>query len=153
MVPIDEALGELSSLSAQLNKETEVLNSLILDLEKRLAAAKVGVSIWLEALLAASENGTSSTGWLLGYGKLGDAWRIVAKPITRTWFPIYDDPGEYSFRTENRGEPVALSNAPRIVRVEAAEHLEPLVNEISTKVKGFIANIEKAAQFLNYVPF
>jgi hypothetical protein len=148
MVPIDAALRELSFFSEQLNRETEVLNSLILDLEQRLAAAQIGVSVWLsESLLAENENGTSSTGWLLGYGKLSEAWRILAKPVTRTWVPVYDDPGEYSSRTEDRGAIVALANAPRIVRVEAAEHLEPLVNQIAEKVKGFIANIEKAKMF------
>jgi hypothetical protein len=155
MVPIDAALGELSTLSAQLNQATEVLNSIIRDLERGLAATKVGVSVWLEAdapfitdfLLAETKNGKKRNGWQLGYGKIADAWRILVRPVHEYWETPTEDPTEGYWVIEDCGEAVALANAPRQVRVEAAPHFERLIIELSNKVKKFLVNVEDAKKF------
>jgi len=154
MVPIDTAVLELSSLASQLNKETDSLNDIILDLERRLGSTKVGVSIWLDnSLLAETGDGFKQNAWVLGYAKIGDSWRIATKPITRTWERTEEmDHGDLTDFTKDRGEPVPLLNAPRAVRVDASAFLEQLVNELATKVKGFIANIEQAKKFVGTRP-
>jgi hypothetical protein len=154
MVPIEQALFELSSLSAQLNQETEALNAIISVVDRQLAAAKVGVSVWLteesDPLLASIDApGGKIRGWVLGYAKLGDTWRLAAHPAERHWSESYECPGEGSWVTRlDDGMPVALASAPRIVRVDGAAHLERLVNALSQKVKGFIENIAKARSFV-----
>src|SRR5260370_25179604 len=154
MVPIDTAVAQLSSLASQLNKETDALSDIILDLERQLANTKVGVSLWLERnLLAETGDGYKQDAWVLGYAKLGDSWRLAAKPVTVTWEHIEEaDHGDLTPFTKDRGEPVPLLNAPRAVRVDASAYLEELVNRLAEKVKGFIGNIEQAKRFVATPP-
>jgi hypothetical protein len=153
MVPIEQALFELSSLSAQLNEETEALNEIIAGVERQLADAKLGVSIWLteayDSLLAGVEvPDRKQKGWVLGFVKLGNAWRIAAHPAERYWWDDYDADNNGYYLIELKGEPVALAAAPRIVRVDAAGHLERLVKALSEKAKGFIGSVAKALSFV-----
>jgi len=161
-----DALAALDVSSKKLNEKTDSLNKLIEQLEKRLQASQVGVSVWLDShgsqMLDASPESqhldpnnepvgdlVESTGWVLGFAKVAEAgtyeWRIAVHPVRQIWTPhLVNDWQTSDFRTLSEGEPRPLLKAPRAVRVEAAGLLETLVKQIAERAASFAEDIEKA---------
>lgn len=145
MVPLNDSLQELSVLAGQLNEETDGLNEFISDLEKKIGASKVGVTVWIDEMKlldeSAGELEGSKEGWYLGYTKIGDAWRIAVKRVNE----LYDTNREF-VTANDLSDPMPLSKAPRIVRVESAPYLEKLVMKLAKRVREHIHNIQIAKQ-------
>ena len=154
MVPIRESMQDLSLLARELNAETDSLNGVIQSLEDQLAASKVGVAIWLPHLLDESaptredeSREIFTEGWLLGYAKIGDAWRIAVKRVLRV--SIIDGSRDVVREdVEDQTPPMPLTKAPRVVRVEAAQHLESLIEALATRVRRYISSIKDAKRLV-----
>ena len=152
MAPLLDSIRSLSEAATDLNEKTDELNDVFLEVEKRLADARVGVSIWLadgEQLLdQSSRRDGRYTGWALGYAKIGSEWRLAAKRVAgqevTSSINRFEEPDVF----EDLEDPVALVKAPRSVRVEAAAVLEQLVDQLTERVKLFAANIERAKELV-----
>ena len=145
MVPIEDALKDLSTLGTKLKSETEELNEVIANLNQRLKETRIGVSAWTGILLDEKDKTevgpynsevVLKTGWELGYAKVDDAWTIAVRHTS-----CDRDGEEGGWRDEI---PISLLKAPRHVRVESADHLETLIEKIADRARRFIASIEKA---------
>ncbi|HEY3450902.1 MAG TPA: hypothetical protein VGK67_31390 [Myxococcales bacterium] len=153
MSPSEQTLTRIAQLSTKLNAETEELNAVIRDLDKRLDATKIGVAVWSGRIVDVSStvewnddeerDVTLSKGWELGYAKVDDQWALAVKPQQGT-----DEPDERSnipvTTWVDAGEPIRLLKAARIVRVEAAPHLESVLELIAERAAKYIEDIEKA---------
>lgn len=155
MSPDQQELQELARLSQRLNEETDELNNLILSLEKRLAGMSIGVSVWLGLALVESDSDYSSDeddrddrpwrdAWDIGYAKLGSEWRIATRHYRFRWSAEKDNWGDYQIEDDATVQVLPLRDAPRAVRVEAAECLDALVSKLREKVTHFIDSIQKA---------
>lgn len=147
---IDQKLQAISARAEKLNKATDDLNQTINGIEAKLAAVRVGVSVWLDSLLdekrsfeeVEAPNGEYRTarmrsGWNLGYTKIEDAWRIAAKRCEGEDFN-----GDCEL-TDSAGA-VPLVTAPRAVRMQAAEQLETLLDAILNRMSEYMRGIESA---------
>lgn len=162
MAPIKDSLAELAKVAAELNEETDSFNSFVEGLEKELASHHVGVSVWLDYKLDAVTTEDEPIdggphrdevlkivdGWELGYCKIGDAWRIAAKRVrgreTTEWEENGYGGADRVWEWADVSNPTPLIQAPRIVRIEAADHLDSLVKALSQRVKAFAESIKKA---------
>ena len=152
MAPILDSLRSLSEASAELATKTEELNGVLLRVEKQLAEARVGVSIWLDdgrrLVDETPRQAGRSTGWAVGYAKVGGDWHLAAKRVSVRETSKTGNPQDDYIEFEDAGEPVALVKAPRSVRVEAAALLEKVVTELTAKVRRFVGNIEDAKKLV-----
>ena len=158
MVPINDSLSELSDLSKQLNTETDALNDVIEAVEARLAKMQVGVSVWDDTLLDKSVESTCAPGgsnrvgiaygYVIGYVKLADGWRIASKAVKEV-SGFYEGDSECPYADlEDESAPTPLLKAPRHVRVEAAGQLEALIVLLKRRVESFIQDIEKSKNLI-----
>jgi len=123
---LEEALKELSPLTAQLNTLSNSVTGRIAECEKALNDMRVGVPVFL----ASSFNADCGLWRGLGFCKVGNRWHIVG---------LRDkDPGL-------EPELVPLISAPREARVVALKLLPALVERIIVTVKAMITEIEGAS--------
>jgi len=159
MAPSNTSVEALAAKASKLNAKTDELNAAFEYLEARLAAANVGVSVWLplRELLdidhgrpsestASDDDETwtgSDDGWNIGYTKVGAKWRLAAREERWTYST---DGAEKTFNDVPIivSAPVPLVSAPRAVRAEAAGLLDLLIEELTKQVDFYLANIEKA---------
>lgn len=141
---LDEQVKHLKARARLLDKKSDELNSVLEHLEDDLDG--VGVAVWLdtpEHILAVTledgENGRIYGGYLLGYQKMGGAWRISALPFDGA---VVGPEGALEVPPGYPATP--LASAPRVVRLEAVEHLPALVAALTARVDAFITNIDLA---------
>lgn len=152
MAPDKNTIADIISLASTLNQETDELNAVIERLERQLGEANIGVAVWLVSVLNRDEiagepvefHGTfrdtkDVTGWNLGYCKIDKTWHIAVRECRGTGWA--DDE---SFTWTVTSYPIALVNAPRIVRVEAAAHLDPLLAALKKRMEAFVGSIQRA---------
>jgi len=159
MVAMKDALSKLDSAAKKLNETSDSINKLIEQLEARLRASRVGVSVWLgenelfpEPLLAAGElkNGdledfVERAGWALGFEKIDQQWHIAVRKVRLVWNPKERQANnEFGALRVGEGETVPLLKAPRLVRVEATAWLERLIEKIAERAEAFAGQIELA---------
>lgn len=143
MSPTAGSLFELEILSDKLNTQTEELNSVIADLDKRLGAMRLGVTVWLvddfinRTPVANQPNNIFV--WEIGYAKVKEEWCIAARHSSGFWSEEFQH-----WDLNPVTEAVPLLKAPRIVRVEAAALLDKLINELKDRVTGYVASLENA---------
>jgi len=94
-----------------LNAKSDQLNDTIREFDDFLATAGVGVNVWLESI-------TLADGWQLGYIKLGNKWGVAV-------------------RLEDK-LPMALSGAPRNVRMDAVSQFEALAITITERLHQLV---------------
>jgi hypothetical protein len=126
-------------------------------------ASQVGVSVWLDGdtgfLLDESHEKPKLTadgdldgepvecaGWVLGFAKVEDHWRIAVRPGHRIWTPALLNTGDDDMMVVGEGEPRPLLKAPRGVRVEAAGYLEDLIESISERAAQFANDIDRVQE-------
>ena len=154
-MPIDKSLAELTKLAATLEQESEDLNALIESLEKQLEGCKIGVSVWLDEVLEEectveardARMVTVHEGWVIGYARAADAWRIAAKRCRAT---VTEEEGDAPDSTvwSDVTAPITLADAPRTVRVEAATLFEALLEALRHRVQQSIESIQKAKKLV-----
>jgi len=119
-----DKLDKLITASNELNLKTEQLNEYIIEFEEFLEDAGIGVGAWSKVPLS----GQGEEDWLLGYAKLHGKWRIA---VRRAGF------GTLS----NASTPMPLVNAARILRLEAVQQMQELVDALTEKTNEYIADI------------
>jgi hypothetical protein len=147
MSKTENMLAEVAELAAQLNASTDGLNETILAVEKGLADARVGMTVWTSTGLCETpfqldrdRNQRFFDYWDLGYTKIEDAWRIAVRRMR-----AYVINEEHDEREEMAlDDAIPLSRAPRVVRVEAADHIDVLLNNLAVALRGYIKSVERA---------
>jgi hypothetical protein len=151
-MPIADSLARLRESAARFNKVTDTFNDTIAAVEDELARIGVGLTVWLEETqqLISVENWGSggnhdrARAKALGYTKLDEGWCLAVKPVV--WVRGLADGDENCPWEELRddGTPVALLKAPRLVRVEAAQHLENLLDALADHADHLVGSVEAA---------
>ena len=115
-------ISELSDVFVSLDSATDAVSVALSGLSERLARIRCSVSVWLDELL--------DGGYQLGFGKAGNKWCIVA-------------------RKTPDGSPVEITQAPRIVRMQAIDRLDALVAALLLKAKVYDRDMKEAANKLS----
>ena len=152
MSPDKAKLTELSEVASQLNSESDSLNELFRVLDAELAEMKLGVSVWLNRQFAGNETYIRPEEEMeehplrrcdiynLGYAKVGEEWHVCIRKI-RMREILHSNEWEVDCVLDSA---VPITQAPRVVRAEAAAHLDDLLDALMKKAGEYIANIQKA---------
>ena len=128
-------LHKLARLTRALNEETDQLNGRIKVFDRSLARMKLGVSVWLDRLIAEPGDVDTKKGYQIGYGKVKDKWRVAARRATE------GDTGA----VEATGDgPVPLYKAPRLVRVHAVGLFDDLLEALEDRIQSFLDYMRQA---------
>lgn len=153
-------LSGLRNAANTLNAETDELHGVYTVLEDKLAAMNIGVSAWTGHLLderwffetrdAQQARGRVLkthvwTGWELGYARVDDEWALSVREVRGE----HEQGAVQEDGTWSEGEPTRLLKASRAVRLEAAQHLEALLEAIQRQVKRFVKDIDDAKKLVN----
>lgn len=155
MAPIKESLSALAASAQRLNAESDTLNATICEVEDGITQTEIDLTVWLGNLLCEtawkfmdeiyylpddSVRVYERVGWVIGYARIGDGWRIAAKHVAVTRV----GEGEPDPEQADIGSAVALTSAPRAVQVEAAPALELLVETLTSRAEKLVEGIERA---------
>jgi hypothetical protein len=151
MATLEQALGKFELAAEKLNAESDAVNALITQVNTRMTEAGAGLTVWLvdhgtPVLLATDADVGPRNGLQLGFTKVKDRWQLAVRPARLFWQtdPAESESGEDDFASlTDVGEPVALLDAPRIVRVEACEHLLELVESMTERMNVFLKSIAR----------
>jgi hypothetical protein len=145
-------LSELSSLSKALNEESNQVNALLLDIEKKLIEMNLGVEAWatiMQEPYTEGEPGCNdysywSADTQVGFSKWHDEWKLMVRTVhfeeTQENWGIK----EWKKRTEDRRQP--LLQASRDIRLKAMASLEALFDELVGEAKRVLSGIGKGKQ-------
>lgn len=138
---------DLAKISKTLNEESNQINSLLTEYERRLVSLNLGVEVWLggfnnpELFLEHNkyfEDGVRyERGWKLGYAEHGRQYKLMAKE-----FAGHFDQNEIWVETE--GAFRFLSAAPRKHRVKALELMEELLGALQHEAQRVLDTIDKS---------
>lgn len=147
-MPSEKTMKELCAAAAKLNSKTDELNEVIGEFEEDLEKAGVGVTEWLTLLLDETDSKFdphdetfSKSGWELGYAKVEGKWRLAVRQVfLKSRLGRFDD----DITSRHSDKTLALTNAPRVVRMQAAELFENLATAITLRMNEYVAAIEEA---------
>ena len=155
MTPIESSLDRLAGVAGHLNAESDALNRVIEAVEDRLASMNLGITYWDERLLDAEEEPVHdgdlriSYGSVLGYHKLSDGWRLAVRGV-RVEEGYFENDLSCPYRNVTaHKEPVPLLQAPRSVRVEAAERIEAVLDGLTDRAKSYVTGIGAAKKLVS----
>jgi len=138
MLNIPQQLTEqLKTVSEQLNQQTQELNDSFLDVEKKLASMRLGVSAWCSSLIGVKTE--EGIGYKFGFCRINSDWKLVCRKIN------LDDPSDYEATTKiGYGLLKPINVMPRAVRLEASKLIEDLVSEIIKKAQEYVGDVNTA---------
>ena len=162
-------LDDLSKLAKTLNEQSDQINTILSDFERKLDKMNLGVEVWMNpgtlakdgcmcadfARLTLAENprGEKTEYEVLGYGRVlstgpGPSDKTERSPrfglLVRTehWRGVQDD-SEDIFDVVWVGSPRRLLQASRELRIKALEVLDRLLEELEKEAKRLLSSIEK----------
>jgi hypothetical protein len=143
---IDDQLRALRAEADALAKRSDALNAEIARIEKALEG--VGVGAWLddrEYVIDEQEDASGRiAGWLIGYAKIGGRWRLAAREFSGGTMVEEPDGMITELKAPVSNAPVALADAPRLVRVCAIGMMECLVPTLLVRVRRLTRNVDRA---------
>jgi hypothetical protein len=146
VMAISDKLKKIQARAASLNAKTDDFNATIDYIETQLRGS--GVEFWWlngprlsERIVKDNEHDLDLRDhFALGYVKVGDEWHLAAQ----RWRSYSDmDMNEWS-NDGTTADPVALKDAPRRVRMEAADSLEEFLDAYEQEMARVEAKIDKA---------
>jgi hypothetical protein len=132
---------ELAPIAAELNRESDDLNTTITAINKQLAALNVGVPVWFsyfeveDPSLSEEEEDRRRPDYYLGFAKCGDYPNEVWQLAYREWVVDQD---ETYFRVK------PLLTCTRNMRVECLEVVDQIVKALSVKAAAMLKTIRSA---------
>jgi len=148
-------LPELSAISKTLNDESNRVNALLNEFERKLCALNLGVEAWVtdqaltdRRVIETFEKYSGEEGELyrsydrqLGFGQIDDRWALVVRTVT------FERPSMGSdWVMLSEGRPTALLQAARPIRVAALKTLDALVETLTEEAKQVVQSIKAAEQ-------
>jgi hypothetical protein len=142
-------LSELSTLSKTLNEESNRVNELLSDVEKRLLEMNLGVEAWVvikEEPYTEGQNEDTSN-WIvetqIGLGNWHGQPKLMVRRVHSQQTSEYGE-SSYEERTQDSYQP--LLQASRAIRLKAMACLEELLDAILEEAKRVLAGIAKGKQ-------
>jgi hypothetical protein len=126
---VQASLRKLGSLSQDLNAASDALTAELNSVETALNKLKLGVPAWVRLRAEHVGDGYSRV-YSLGYSKLKGKWGLVL-------FECIDSAEE--------GDLTPLREAPRDLRIEAAENLNALLEELANEAAKTTERVTKQA--------
>jgi len=155
MTSIESSLDRLAGVAGRLNTETDALNLVIEAVERRLDSMNLGISYWDDALLEPEEDaGTGgdlriTRGWVLGYHKVGDEWRVAVKGV-RVEEGYFENDLNCPYRNISTDkDPVPLLRASRSIRVQAAGRVQAVLDGLAERGRAYVATIGNAKKLVS----
>lgn len=156
----EKKFDRLDALGVRLNDAADRVNEKIGEVEDRIVSANLGVTAWLygpNAFLGVSQwegHGSSygssavltATGWMLGFGKLTDNWKIL---VRRVELARDSDTSPISYHEPE--DPVALLRAPRPIRIEAMGKMDDLLDLLASEAIKLLTAMDVASGHLQKV--
>ena len=131
MFALDAATTErLQQISDDLNEKSTALTDGFIEVETMLADLKLGVTAWASEPIV--DRGTT---YIFGFCKIKNEWRLVCKK---------EDIDNADKIHNSYGLLKTISYMPRHIRIEAANRLEDLVQQIISKAESFNTDISNA---------
>lgn len=142
-------LSELSTLSKTLNEESNRVNELLSDVEKRLLEMNLGVEAWVvikeERYTEGQDEDTSN--WIaetqIGLANWHGQPKLMVRRVHSQQTSEYGE-SSYEERTQDSYQP--LLQASRAIRLKAMASLEELLDAILEEAKQVLAGINKGKQ-------
>jgi hypothetical protein len=151
-----ETIKELSSLSVELNKPSDKINSIISTINSKLANLNLGVETWLESTPIDNHDFQNvypnQLGQLpqqksvtyLGYCRIGDGWQLVTKRgrLVRDFDSDAGETTEEFIDVSYR----ALLKESREIRTGALRLVPKLLDEVKKRAESLLDFIKEAEQ-------
>lgn len=147
-------LPELSAISKTLNDESNRVNALLNEFERKLCALNLGVEAWItdqaltdrrtvETYEQGGELGEMYRSYdqQLGFGQIDDRWALVVRTVTFERPSVASD-----WVVLNEGRPTALLQASRPIRIAALKLLGALVEALTEEASQVVQSIKTAEQ-------
>ena len=115
-------LGTSEERTTGMALDERELDRRILEIEDKMALLRIELPYWLPANLCSER-------YALGFAKIDHEWRVA----------VCEEGGN----VESLGKPVALVDAPRSVRVEAAAHLDELIERLNEEAVAFVESTNR----------
>jgi hypothetical protein len=142
-----EPLVSLSRLAEKLNQTTDSYTQSMIVVEKQLREMNIGVETWLEiseTAKAGSPDRETSLRKLLGYAKLPEGWSLAVKTVRVERGYWQNDPASPWENVYEEDPPKPLLKASRELRIEAAQHVPKLLENLETRVVELIRAVQEA---------
>lgn len=151
-------LNDLAKVSKELNAKSNEVNKILQDLEKKLVAMNLGIEVWIPDSPLSSEKKTeeeeNQDGDVIGSHRVSvdevlgfDGRRLVHKTVYYREDPAINWQKTWQVEQELSSQP--LLQASRDLRIEAMNHIEPLINALIEKGKRMIKGIEQGRNIVN----
>jgi hypothetical protein len=151
--------GVLSALDVQaqrLKQASDVVNTLIAAVEKRLIDANIGLEFWasdaLDCTDAVGDFGPHDTrtvvAMYLGFAHVDNKWCLAVKAMREVRGFYEGEMGCPYTEVYAAGDPTPLSRATRALRIEAVRRMPDFLQGLTNYVSGAVADIENAVQRL-----
>lgn len=148
---ISDKLAKIRKQAAGLNAKTDELNSTFDYIEENLSGS--GVEFWWDDCFL-EERGSQSEDergdrvkersyCMVGYTKIGDRWQLAVRRRAEV-ASGRDGYGEEIWDVVREEVPIPLSNAPRRIRILAAEILELFLDALSREIDRMAALVDAA---------
>ena len=145
-------LADLPKLSKQVNEQSDQVNQVLQDLEKKLVAMNLGVETWvqpevtsgnaLNVKLFTDGGGHWSEDQILGFGRFGDRSMLLVKTLTfQKRYEEDDQEGYWDYHSESAPRP--LLQASREIRIKALDKIEDLLDALRKEAEAVLESIKK----------
>jgi len=140
---------ELTALASVLNEESNAYTQSLVSLQAKINKLNLGIEAWvtLSEGEKTGEPGRDTTiRTLFGYARTSDGWGFATKRvrIERGFFE-----GDHQCPWENHYDeeaPKLLLKSSRELRIQAAEHIESLLEALKDRAEEVLPTLEKAQQ-------
>lgn len=141
-------LADLSKLSKKLNAQSDEVNKILQDLEKKLVAMNLGISAWMPQSITLDSSQEIegklrfSYDSILGFGRYGNRDMLLVKKLR--YCERRDENGEWGdCEVEQESTPVPLLQASREIRIAALGQIEKLIGVLEYESVRVIEAIEE----------
>src|SRR5579884_1504068 len=142
-----ESLSSLSFLAEKLNQTTDIYMQSLTAVENWLREMNLGVETWLEVSESAKSGSPDHETFqrkLLGYAKLADGWSLAVKTVRVERGCWKNDPASPWENIYEQDAPKPLLKASRDLRIEAAEYVPRLLENLEVRVRELIKSVVEA---------
>ena len=140
---ISDKLAKIKRQAAELNAKSDAFNATIAHVEEGLRGS--GVEFWWEdgrllgmRTFRGEDEERHREYFVLGYTRPGTEWCIAVQRYTGVWM------GQDEWEDTRDGDPTPLRRAARLIRIDAAAHLEEFLESLSAAISAMSKAIDKA---------
>ncbi len=146
-------LADLTELSKQVNEQSDQVNQVLQDLEKKLVAMNLGVEAWVRVPLDSNpyllNTVRNRIDKVLGFGRHGDRYALLVRTVTSVR-RYHDETGEWVWDCQEAKQRPLLQ-ASRELRVKALVQTELLLDVIAREAQSVLEAIQKGRKAVDNI--